>query len=78
MKINDIRKQAKILGYKIQFKTNLFNCELITIGFKYDGNKSTIGANCFNSEFYKQHNAIFEYIASLKDVILTDTEQRII
>lgn len=76
MKKSDIRKKAKNIGYKIQFKTNSFNSDIVTVGFKH-GNYSTIGSNCFHSDFINEHKQIFELLKSLDGLILECSNQKI-
>ncbi len=78
MKKSDIRKHAKTLGYKVQFKTNPLNSNLIAVGFYPPESKtSTIGGNVFPKEFRDQHKEIFDYLVSLDGTILEDTEQKV-
>ena len=76
MNKSDIRKKAQVLGYKLQFKTNNLNSDLIQIGFKHDQG-STIGSNCFHAEFIDKHKTIFELLRSLDGLILDCTQQKI-
>ena len=76
MNMSDIRKKAGSLGYKLQFKTNSLNSGLIQIGFKHEQG-STIGSNCFHSEFVDKHKTIFELLRSLDCLILDCTQQKI-
>jgi hypothetical protein len=79
MKRNDIRKKAKSLGYKIQFKTNSLNDNLISVGFFHpDSKESTIGGNVWAKEFREKHSVIFDYLCSVDSVVLEDTDQKVI
>lgn len=76
---NTIRKAAKALGYKIQFKTNSLNPAITSVGFFAPGAKeSTVSANVFPAEFRQQHEAIFELLNSYKGFYLTDCEQKLV
>lgn len=76
---NAIRKAAKALGYKLQFKTNSLNPAITSVGFYAPGAKtSTVSGNVFPAEFYEQHRAIFELLNSFKGFMLTDREQKLV
>lgn len=78
MKKSDIRKHAKTLGYKVQFKTNPFSDKIIAVGFyPPESKKSTIGGNVWSKEFRDQHKEIFDYLTSLDGTILEDTKQKV-
>jgi hypothetical protein len=75
---NDIRKKAKFLGYKIQFKTNSLNENLVAVGFFHpDSKESTVGGNVWSREFREKHSVIFDYLCTVDGVILEDTGQKV-
>jgi hypothetical protein len=78
MKRSEIRKKAKEMGYKLQFKTNSLNENLVAIGFICpETDIKTVSANVFPAEFRNKHSEIFDYLVSLHGIILEDTEQKI-
>lgn len=82
MKRNDIRKQFKNLGYKISFRSNPLNRNIVSLQISVDGMPDQIikhaDANVFDRETYDQHRQAFELVSNLKNTILSDTNQKIV
>ncbi len=73
-----LRAKAKELGYKLQFKTNSLNPNLLAVGFVVPGSKSsTIGSNVFTADFRAAHSAIFDLLNSVHDQIAVDKDQKL-
>lgn len=76
-----IRKQFAAIGYKVSFKRNPFNSNLCSLAWKDDvmlKPQEMSSCNCYGSEFITKHQAAFTLSNSLKNYILTDTDQKIV